>query len=108
MRAEEAPNPFRESVKDNGPVTVDGHPVFKHQFQGVREHDRFHIPTGLRHVLPRMGVVHRNYALRDDGAFVEILGGKMRRRADDLPRAHMPAGTGLPRRRRAETNGECL
>jgi len=73
-------------------MSVDEHPVFKHQFQGAREHDRFHIPAGLRHVLPRMGVVHWNYALRDDGAFVEILGGKMRRRADDF----YPALVSLP------------
>src|SRR5438034_11086202 len=72
------------SVENHRAVVAKKHAVFQNQFQRSRADELLYITSRLRQILWRVRVVHGNNLLNDDGAFVELVGDKVRRGANDL------------------------
>jgi hypothetical protein len=76
--------PAARLLKNNCSIAVEKHSLFEYQFNCSREHDFFHIATGLHHRRGGVSMIYRDHTLRDDRPGIEIIGNDMRRRADDL------------------------
>ena len=70
--------------KNHRPVLEYEYLLFQYQLQGFGEYDFFNIPACIGHVGGRVGVIDRDYILRDDLSLVQVVRNKMGGGADNF------------------------
>ena len=74
-------------IENHRAIAAKKYAILEHQPQGAGEDHLFHVVPGLREVVCRVRVIHRDDLLHDDRAFVELFGDKVRGRANHLDAA---------------------